>query len=186
MGVKLALGYVLLRCSYFPLVSVRLTLSFSTCHNTNPTDQHNFPSTVSFLVAYMVAYLRKYRYRRFQRRRKGGDRTEEPAVGITGIKSVGLKRKFLQYRVVLFCPSAFTSFLSSAYEWQGHKKEMHPVSVELDEKRKLQIFDCSRSSNRCINLHHQHHLDVLLSNDRHRKALLLKVPKEYDLVSSRW
>ncbi|XP_028263680.1 dual oxidase 2 isoform X2 [Parambassis ranga] len=110
-----------------------------------------FP-VVSFLVAYMVAYLRKYRYRKFQRRRKGGDRTEEPAVGIT------------------------------AYEWQGHKKEMHLVSLELDEKRKLQIFDSSRSSNRCINLHHQHHLDVLLSSDRHRKALLLKVPKEYDLV----
>lgn len=44
---------------------------------------------VSFLVASMVAYLRKYRYRKFQRRRKAGDRTEGPTVGITGMKSVG-------------------------------------------------------------------------------------------------
>lgn len=35
----------------------------------------------------MVAYLRKYRYRKFQRRRKAGDRTEEPAVGLSGMKS---------------------------------------------------------------------------------------------------
>ncbi|XP_032379057.1 dual oxidase 1 [Etheostoma spectabile] len=110
-----------------------------------------FP-VVSFLVACMVAYLRKYRYRKFQRRRKAGDRTEEPAVGIT------------------------------AFEWQGHKEPSHPVSVEVDEKRRLQVFDRSGSTHRCINLGNQDYLDVLLSNDRHHKALLLKVSKEYDLV----
>uniref|UniRef100_A0A4W6D008 NAD(P)H oxidase (H2O2-forming) n=1 Tax=Lates calcarifer TaxID=8187 RepID=A0A4W6D008_LATCA len=96
-----------------------------------------FP-VVSFLVACMVAYLRKYRYRKFQRRRKAGAKTEEPAVGIT------------------------------AHEWQGHKKPLNPVSVEVDEKSRLQIFDRSAY--------------IHLSNDHHRKALLLKVPKEYDLV----
>ncbi|XP_042352652.1 dual oxidase 1 [Plectropomus leopardus] len=110
-----------------------------------------FP-VVSFLVACMVAYLRKYRYRKFQRRRKACDKTEEPPVGIT------------------------------AYEWQGHKKPLHPVSVEVDEKRRLQVFDRCGSAHRCLNLGNQNHIDVLLSNDRHRKALLLKVLKEYDLV----
>ncbi|XP_047452502.1 dual oxidase 1 [Mugil cephalus] len=110
-----------------------------------------FP-VVSFLAACMVAYLRKYRYRKFQRRRKVGDRTEEPAVGIT------------------------------AYEWQGHKKPLHPVSVEVDKKRRLYVFDRCGSTQRCLSLSNQDHLDVLLSNDRHHKALLLKVPKEYDLV----
>ncbi|XP_068459769.1 dual oxidase 1 isoform X4 [Clinocottus analis] len=110
-----------------------------------------FP-VVSFLVACMVAYLRKYRYRKFQRRRKDGDRTEEPSVGIT------------------------------AYEWQGHKKPLHPVSVELDEKRRLQLFDRSGSSHRCLNLDNQDYLDIHLSNDQHQKSLLLKVSKEYDLV----
>ncbi|KAK9516542.1 hypothetical protein VZT92_024464 [Zoarces viviparus] len=110
-----------------------------------------FP-VVSFLVACMVAYLRKYRYRKFQRRRKAGDRTEEPAVEVT------------------------------AYEWQGHKKPLQPVSVQLDEKRRLQVFDRSGSSHRCLNLGNQDYVDILLSNDRHQKALLLKVAKEYDLV----
>lgn len=110
-----------------------------------------FP-VVSFLVACMVAYLRTYRYRKFQRRRKAGGRTEEPAVGI------------------------------NAYEWQGHKKQLHPVSVEVDEKRRLQVFDRSGSAHRFLNLGNQDYLDVILSNDRHHKALLLKVPKEYDLV----
>ncbi|XP_075998434.1 dual oxidase 1 [Genypterus blacodes] len=110
-----------------------------------------FP-VVSFLVACMVAYLRKYKYRKFQRRRKAVDRTEEPAVGI------------------------------KANEWQGPKHPLHPVSVEVDEKRRLQVFDRAGAAVRCLSLGSQGQLDLLLSSDRHRKALLLKVPKEYDLV----
>ncbi|XP_030587776.1 dual oxidase 1 [Archocentrus centrarchus] len=110
-----------------------------------------FP-VVSFLVACLVAYLRKYRYKKFQRRRKAGDRTEKQAVGL------------------------------SANEWQGHKKHLQPVSVSIDENKILQVFDRSGSAHRCINLGNQDYLDVLLSNDCHQKALLLKVPKEYDLV----
>ncbi|XP_041853640.1 dual oxidase 1 isoform X2 [Melanotaenia boesemani] len=110
-----------------------------------------FP-VVSFFVACMVACFRKYRYRKFQRRRrKAGDRTEEPAVGIT------------------------------AYEWQGNKNPLHLVSVVFAKKR-LQVFDRSGSTHRCLNLGNQENLDVLLSSDCHHKALLLKVPKEYDLV----
>nr|XP_020479328.1 dual oxidase 1-like isoform X1 [Monopterus albus] len=110
-----------------------------------------FP-VVSFLVACMVAYLRKYRYSKFERRRKAGDKTEQPAVGII------------------------------AYEWQGPKKHLQPVSVDVDEKRRLQVFDKSGTAQRCLSLGNQDHLDVLLSTDCHCKALLLKVPKEYDLV----
>ncbi|KAG8012730.1 Dual oxidase 1 [Nibea albiflora] len=107
---------------------------------------------VSLLVAYMVAYLRKHRYRKFQGRGKAGDRTEGPAVGIT------------------------------AYEWLSRRKPLHPVSVEVDEKRRLHVFDRSGSAHRCLNLGNQNHLEILLSNDRCHKALLLKVSKEYDLV----
>ncbi|XP_022048601.1 dual oxidase 1 [Acanthochromis polyacanthus] len=110
-----------------------------------------FP-VVSFLVACMVAYHRRYRYRKFQRRRKAGGKTEEPAAGII------------------------------AYEWQGHNKQLHPVSVEVDEKRRLQVFDRFGSAHRFLSLGNQDNLNILLSNDRQRKALLLKVPKEYDLV----
>uniref|UniRef100_A0A672ITW8 NAD(P)H oxidase (H2O2-forming) n=1 Tax=Salarias fasciatus TaxID=181472 RepID=A0A672ITW8_SALFA len=110
-----------------------------------------FP-VVSFLVACMVAYLRKYRYRKFQRRRKAGDRTEE-------------------------CVSP-----SPAYEWQGPRSQLHPVSVWVSEKGRLQVSDGAGSAHRCLCLGSQRYLDVLLSSDRHRRALLLKVSKEYDLV----
>uniref|UniRef100_A0A8C7Z9T9 NAD(P)H oxidase (H2O2-forming) n=1 Tax=Oryzias sinensis TaxID=183150 RepID=A0A8C7Z9T9_9TELE len=110
-----------------------------------------FP-VVSFLVACMVACLRKYRYKRFQRRRRiAGNGTEKPPVGIP------------------------------AFEWQGHSKQMCPISVEV-EKRRLHVFDRSGSTYRSLNLGNQDRLDVLLANDRQNKALLLKVPKEYDLV----
>uniref|UniRef100_A0A3Q2QI79 NAD(P)H oxidase (H2O2-forming) n=1 Tax=Fundulus heteroclitus TaxID=8078 RepID=A0A3Q2QI79_FUNHE len=110
-----------------------------------------FP-VVSFLVAYMVACLRKYRYRKFQRRGgKAGDKTEEPTLGI------------------------------SAYEWQGHKKLLHPVSLEMEDRR-LQVLDRSGATHRSISLRNQDYMDVFLSSNLHRKALLLKVPKEYDLV----
>lgn len=74
------------------------------------------------------------------------------------------------------------SFWSPAYEWQGRRKPLHPVSVEVDEKR-LQVYDRSGAAQRCLNLANQEQLDILLSNNRNHKALLLKVSKEYDLVS---
>ncbi|MEQ2177137.1 hypothetical protein GOODEAATRI_000793, partial [Goodea atripinnis] len=107
---------------------------------------------VSFMVACLVACLRKYRYRKFQRRKgKAGDKTEEPTLGI------------------------------SAYEWQGHNKQLHPVSVEI-ENRKVQVFDRSGAMHRSLSLRNQDYLDVFLSSNHYHKALLLKVPKEYDLV----
>ncbi|KAM7396877.1 hypothetical protein PAMP_019883 [Pampus punctatissimus] len=107
---------------------------------------------VSLLVACIVAYLRKYTYKKFQRKGKAVGRAEELTMGIT------------------------------AYEWQGHKNPLHPVSVKVDENWRLSIFDRSGSTLRSLNLGNQDYLDILLSNDRHHKALLLKVPKEYDLV----
>ncbi|XP_075883262.1 dual oxidase 1 [Nelusetta ayraudi] len=110
-----------------------------------------FP-VVSLLVAYMVACLRKHRYRKFQRRRKAGTRNDGPAVGI------------------------------SASEWQGHKKPLLPVSLEFVEKSRLRVSDPSGSTLRCLNLDNQGSLDVVLSDNRQHRALLLKVSKEYDLV----
>lgn len=78
-----------------------------------------------------------------------------------------------------------SAIFSSAFEWQGHSKQMCPISVEV-EKRRLQVFDRSGSTHRSLNLGNQDCLDVLLANDRQNKALLLKVPKEYDLVSRGW
>ena len=60
---------------------------------------------------------------------------------------------------------------------------MQSVSVEVNEKRRLQVFDQAGSVLRSLNLGSQTSLEILLSNDQHQKVLLLKVPKEYDLVS---
>lgn len=58
---------------------------FRTATTTKPSRFESSPPTVSFLVAYMVAYHRKHRYRKFQRTRRAGDRTEEAAAGLAGM-----------------------------------------------------------------------------------------------------
>uniref|UniRef100_A0AAV2L6E6 NAD(P)H oxidase (H2O2-forming) n=1 Tax=Knipowitschia caucasica TaxID=637954 RepID=A0AAV2L6E6_KNICA len=107
---------------------------------------------VSLLVAWMVAILKKHRYNKFQRGRKSVSRTDEPTVGIP------------------------------ALEWQGNKKHLHPVSVEFDKKNRVQVLDRAGPALRTLYVGNQACLDLILSNDCQRKALLLKVPKEYDLV----
>uniref|UniRef100_A0A3P9PLG9 NAD(P)H oxidase (H2O2-forming) n=1 Tax=Poecilia reticulata TaxID=8081 RepID=A0A3P9PLG9_POERE len=67
------------------------------------------------------------------------------------------------------------------YEWQGRRKPLHPVSVEI-ENRRLQVLDGSGAVHRSLSLRNQNHLDIFLSSSHHHKSLLLKVPKEYDLV----
>ncbi|CAB1331860.1 unnamed protein product [Coregonus sp. 'balchen'] len=73
-------------------------------------------------------------------------------------------------------------FWRDACEWQGPKKPLCPVSLLIDDRRRLQVFDRSGPALRSLSLGTQTHLDVLLSSDHYRRALLLKVPKEYDLV----
>lgn len=69
----------------------------------------------------------------------------------------------------------------AAREWQGHKKPLLPVSVEVSEE-KVQVWDRSGAVLRCFHLGGQDRLDVLLSDNRHRRAALLKGSKERDLV----
>uniref|UniRef100_A0A8C7NTD4 NAD(P)H oxidase (H2O2-forming) n=1 Tax=Oncorhynchus mykiss TaxID=8022 RepID=A0A8C7NTD4_ONCMY len=56
------------------------------------------------------------------------------------------------------------------------------VSLLIDDRRKLQVFDRSGPALRSLSLGTQTHLDVLLSSNNYRRALVMKVPKEYDLV----
>uniref|UniRef100_A0A8C7NUL3 NAD(P)H oxidase (H2O2-forming) n=1 Tax=Oncorhynchus mykiss TaxID=8022 RepID=A0A8C7NUL3_ONCMY len=71
---------------------------------------------------------------------------------------------------------------STTCEWQGPKKPLFPVSLLIDDRRKLQVFDRSGPALRSLSLGTQTHLDVLLSSNNYRRALVMKVPKEYDLV----
>ncbi|KAJ8002561.1 hypothetical protein DPEC_G00160180 [Dallia pectoralis] len=111
-----------------------------------------FP-VVSFLMALAVAYFRKSKFKKFQKRSRRPDQiTEEAAAGIT------------------------------AYEWQGPKKPQRPVILQVDEKCQLQVLERPGTILRSLSLGAQTHLDVRLSSDGSRRSLLLKVPKDYDLV----
>ncbi|KAG9341887.1 hypothetical protein JZ751_018204, partial [Albula glossodonta] len=107
---------------------------------------------VSFLLACLVAYFRKSKFKKFQKMQRSADSTEEFVVGIT------------------------------ACEWQGPKEDLRPVGLDLDPKKRLLMVNSSGSTLRSLSLGGQSQLDILLSNNLHCRALLLKVPKEYDLV----
>ncbi|XP_030621162.1 dual oxidase 1 [Chanos chanos] len=107
---------------------------------------------VSYVVASVVAYMRSYNFRRFQKKVKTSSKHEQPTIGIT------------------------------ACEWQGPNEPPREISLVMDNNKKLQIFNHSNSPVRSLNLDTQDYLDVMLSSDRQQNALLLKLPKEYDLV----
>ncbi|KAK3558395.1 hypothetical protein QTP86_017988, partial [Hemibagrus guttatus] len=111
-----------------------------------------FP-VVSFLVAYVVAYIRATKYKRFLKKTQGLTRDKKhPTHGIR------------------------------ACEWQGYSESPQHVSLEIDEKKRLQIYGENGSPVRTHNIGTQDLLEVFLSNDHQHRALLLKIPKEYDLV----
>ncbi|XP_067829644.1 dual oxidase 2 [Heptranchias perlo] len=66
-----------------------------------------------------------------------------------------------------------------ASEWQGPNEPLRPVDLHLDAKKYIKVLDSKRSLIRIINLTND--MDIIKSNNDQR-VLLLKVPKEYDLV----
>ncbi|XP_041034593.1 dual oxidase 1-like isoform X1 [Carcharodon carcharias] len=69
-----------------------------------------------------------------------------------------------------------------AFEWQGPKEPNRPVSIILDSDKCLKAMDSKGALIRSINLCNVGHADIIQSTNNEQKALLLKVPKEYDLV----
>ncbi|XP_055048116.2 dual oxidase 1 [Misgurnus anguillicaudatus] len=111
-----------------------------------------FFPVVSYIVACIVAHIRTARYKRFQKKLRASTSDEEPARGIT------------------------------AKEWLGHHTAPRQVTLAFNEKKVFQIFDESGSLTSHSLANRDRHLDVLISNDHLHRALLLKVPKEFDLV----
>ncbi|XP_051898554.1 dual oxidase 2-like [Pristis pectinata] len=68
-----------------------------------------------------------------------------------------------------------------AREWQGPKEAPRVVSVAFDSNKCIKVMDSKRSVIRNIRLS-QDHFDIIQSTNNEQKTLLLKVPKEYDLV----
>ncbi|XP_077737076.1 dual oxidase 1 isoform X2 [Canis aureus] len=68
-----------------------------------------------------------------------------------------------------------------ALEWQGHKEPCQPVLVHL-QPGQISVVDGRLSVLRTIQLRPPQQVNLILSGNRGRRALLLKIPKEYDLV----
>uniref|UniRef100_A0A8C5UCB1 NAD(P)H oxidase (H2O2-forming) n=1 Tax=Malurus cyaneus samueli TaxID=2593467 RepID=A0A8C5UCB1_9PASS len=72
--------------------------------------------------------------------------------------------------------------LLPAMEWHGPKTDNSPVYIQLQSDKVLKVLDSRGSVLRSINLKAHQRVEVILSNNKGNKALLLKSPKEYDLV----
>uniref|UniRef100_K7GB35 NAD(P)H oxidase (H2O2-forming) n=1 Tax=Pelodiscus sinensis TaxID=13735 RepID=K7GB35_PELSI len=107
---------------------------------------------VSLFVAWIVATFRKRDFKRLQRKANPSLRKEVSGEGV------------------------------QALEWQGPKTDNNLVYLQLHPDKAIKVLDGRRALLRSISLKTQSQVDVVLSMNRGNKALLLKVPKEYDLV----
>nr|XP_033776119.1 dual oxidase 1-like [Geotrypetes seraphini] len=69
-----------------------------------------------------------------------------------------------------------------ALEWQGPKETNRHVLLQLNNSKLIKVLDSRCTVLRSINLQSHQKVDVIQSNNKGYRALLLKVPKEYDLV----
>ncbi|KAK2103661.1 Dual oxidase 1 [Saguinus oedipus] len=70
---------------------------------------------------------------------------------------------------------------TEALEWQGHKEPCRPVLVHL-QPGQIRVVDGRLTVLRTIQLQPPQQINLVLSSNRGRRTLLLKIPKEYDLV----
>uniref|UniRef100_A0A9J7X775 NAD(P)H oxidase (H2O2-forming) n=1 Tax=Cyprinus carpio carpio TaxID=630221 RepID=A0A9J7X775_CYPCA len=97
---------------------------------------------------------------------------------VARVRTARYKRfqKNLLTSIIAFC------FICSAKEWLGHNAAPRQVTLAFNEKKVFQTFDENGSLLSSHSLCNQDHLNVLISNDHQHRALLLRIPKEYDLV----
>uniref|UniRef100_A0A4X1VGQ6 NAD(P)H oxidase (H2O2-forming) n=1 Tax=Sus scrofa TaxID=9823 RepID=A0A4X1VGQ6_PIG len=107
---------------------------------------------MSLLISGVVAYFRSRERKKLQKRGKESVKKEADKDGV------------------------------SAMEWPGPKERSYPVSIQLLPDRHLQVLDRHLSVLRTIQLRPRHRVNLILSNNLGRRTLLLKIPKEYDLV----
>lgn len=82
-------------------------------------------------------------------------------------------------------PQLTQPHLSPAMEWQGHKEPCRPVLIHL-QPGQIHVVDGRLSMLRTVQLRPPQQVNLILSSNHGRRALLLKIPKEYDLVWPSW
>ncbi|NXG86323.1 DUOX2 oxidase, partial [Stercorarius parasiticus] len=107
---------------------------------------------VTLFVAWIVAVLRKKDFQKLQKKQGSSVRRE-----VTG-EAV------------------------QAMEWHGPKTDSSLVYIQLQADKVLKVLDGRGSALRSISLKAHQRVEVILSSNKGNKALLLKSPKEYDLV----
>lgn len=67
-------------------------------------------------------------------------------------------------------------------EWPGPKESSSPIIVQLLPDRCLQVLNRRLTVLRVVQLQPLQQVNLILSSNRGCRTLLLKIPKEYDLV----
>ncbi|XP_010190709.1 PREDICTED: dual oxidase 1-like, partial [Mesitornis unicolor] len=107
---------------------------------------------VTLFVAWIVAILRKRDFKKLQKKQGSSVRREVTGEAI------------------------------HAMEWHGPKTDSSPVYIQLQADKVLKVLDGRGSVLRSVSLKALQRVEVILSSNKGNKALLLKSPKEYDLV----
>ncbi|KFR02023.1 Dual oxidase 2 [Nipponia nippon] len=107
---------------------------------------------VTLFVAWIVAILRKRDFKKLQKKQSSSVRREVTGEAI------------------------------HAMEWHGPKTDSSPVYIQFQADKVLKVLDQRGSVLRSISLKAHRSVEVILSSNKGNKALLLKSPKEYDLV----
>uniref|UniRef100_A0A8D1CS66 NAD(P)H oxidase (H2O2-forming) n=1 Tax=Sus scrofa TaxID=9823 RepID=A0A8D1CS66_PIG len=98
---------------------------------------------------------------------------------VAQLRRRNFKRLQVQNRQSIMCEKLVGGM--KALEWQGRKEPCRPVLVHL-QSGQIHVMDGRLSVLRTIQLRPPQQVNLILSSNHGRRTLLLKIPKEYDLV----
>ncbi|XP_013929033.1 PREDICTED: dual oxidase 1-like, partial [Thamnophis sirtalis] len=107
---------------------------------------------VSLFIAWIVAFFRRRSFRKLQKKQNP---TSHPDVSAEG---------------------------TQALEWHGFKIDSSLVYIQLKENKVIKVLDGKLAVVRSITLRSEQKVETIISNNRGNRTILLKIPKEYDLV----
>ncbi|XP_054307066.1 dual oxidase 2 isoform X1 [Pongo pygmaeus] len=94
----------------------------------------------------------------------------------------GRERKKLQKKVKESVKKETAKDGVPAMEWPGPKERSSPIIIQLLSDRCLQVLNRRLTVLRVVQLQPLQQVNLILSSNRGCRTLLLKIPKEYDLV----
>ncbi|KAM4829010.1 dual oxidase 2 [Thomomys bottae] len=107
---------------------------------------------VSLVIAGVVAHFRNRERKKLHKKSQKSMKKEAIEGGVTGL------------------------------EWPGPKESSYPITIQLLPDKCLQVLDRGLTVLRTIQLQPLQQVNLILSSNRGCRTLLLKIPKEYDLV----